>query len=94
VIVVSRPESSSAKTLPAGVKVISVELTDVSALAAAFTEHKIDVVISTVAHAGLTVSHTSTEAFLLLSDATLDHAASVSFGRRCQAGWREAVPSV
>jgi len=54
VIVVSRPESSSAKTLPAGVKVISVELTDVSALAAAFTEHKIDVVISTVGHAGLT----------------------------------------
>jgi len=50
---VTRPESSSVKTLPAGVKVISAGLTDVPALAAAFGEHRIEVVVSTVAHAAL-----------------------------------------
>jgi len=53
VVVVTRPGSSSAKSLPAGVKVISVGLTDVPALAAAFREHNIEVVVSTIAHEGL-----------------------------------------
>jgi hypothetical protein len=50
---VTRPESSSAKSLPSDVKPVAVELTDVPALAAAFKEHEIEVVISTVALKGL-----------------------------------------
>jgi hypothetical protein len=53
VVVVARPESSTAKSLPQGIKIISVELTDVPALATAFREHEIEVVVSTVAHAAL-----------------------------------------
>jgi hypothetical protein len=53
VIVVTRPESSTNKALPAGVKVVSVVLTDVPALAAAFEEHRIEVVVSTVGHPAL-----------------------------------------
>ena len=55
-VVITRPNSSSTKTLPAGAKVISVQLTDVSALVAAFTEHNIEVVVSTVAYAAIEVS--------------------------------------
>jgi hypothetical protein len=55
--------------LPAGAKVVSVELTDVSALAAAFIEHKIEVVISTVAHEALPVSHAIIYTTLLHSNA-------------------------
>ncbi|KZP31715.1 NAD(P)-binding protein [Athelia psychrophila] len=48
VIVVSRPASSSGKDLPAGVKVVAIDYTDVSALAALFKEHATEVVISTI----------------------------------------------
>jgi len=48
VIVVSRPTSSSGKDLPAGVKVVAIDYTDVPTLAALFTEHATEVVISTV----------------------------------------------
>jgi uncharacterized protein YbjT (DUF2867 family) len=48
VVVVTRPESSSAKSLPSDVKVVSAGLKDVPALAAAFKEHNIEVVVSTV----------------------------------------------
>jgi uncharacterized protein YbjT (DUF2867 family) len=53
VVVVTRPESSSAKSFSAGIKVISVTFTDVPALAAAFEENKIEVVISTIGHEAL-----------------------------------------
>jgi len=53
VVVVTRPESSSAKPFSAGIKVISVTFTDVPALAAAFKENKTEVVISTIGHAAL-----------------------------------------
>ena len=49
----TRPESTSAKSLPSGVKAISIGLTDVPALAAAFKENQIEVVISTVGVGGL-----------------------------------------
>ena len=52
VVVVRRPESS-AKSAPAGAKVISVSLTDVPALGAALKEEKIEVVVSTVGTPGL-----------------------------------------
>jgi hypothetical protein len=39
--------------VPAGIKVIPVGFTDVPALAAAFKEHEIEVVISTIGHAAL-----------------------------------------
>ncbi|KAF7975006.1 hypothetical protein HWV62_10617 [Athelia sp. TMB] len=57
VIVVARAESTSAKDLPSEIKVISVTLTDVPALAASFKEHKIEVVVSTVAHSALPHQH-------------------------------------
>ncbi|KZP32595.1 NAD(P)-binding protein [Athelia psychrophila] len=47
VIVISRVGSTSAKDLPADIKVVSVSLTDVPALAATFKEHNIEVVVST-----------------------------------------------
>jgi len=50
---VTRPESLSAKSLLPGVKAVSVGLTDVPALAAAFKEHTIEVVISTIGLKGL-----------------------------------------
>lgn len=53
VTVVTRPESSTTKALPAGVKVVSVAHTDVPALAATFKEHQIEVVVSTVGHPAL-----------------------------------------
>jgi len=53
VVVVTRPESSSAKSFAAGIKVISVTFTDVPALAAAFKENKTEVVISTIGSAAL-----------------------------------------
>ncbi|KAF7976124.1 hypothetical protein HWV62_7569 [Athelia sp. TMB] len=57
VIVVSRAESKHSKNLPSEIKVVSVSLTDVSALAALFKEHKIEVVVSTVAHEALPHQH-------------------------------------
>jgi dTDP-4-dehydrorhamnose reductase len=56
VVVITRPNSSSTKTFP-GAKVIPVELTDVPALVVAFTEHNIEVVISTINFTALDVSH-------------------------------------
>jgi hypothetical protein len=53
VVVVTRPESSSVKSVAAGIKVISVAFTDVPALAAAFKENKTEVVISTIGHGAL-----------------------------------------
>ncbi|KAF7975619.1 hypothetical protein HWV62_9209 [Athelia sp. TMB] len=57
VIVVSRAESKHSKSLPSEIKVVSVSLTDVAALAALFKEHKIEVVVSTVAHEALPHQH-------------------------------------
>ena len=57
VTVVARTESTSAKDLPSGIKVVSVSLTDVSALAATFKEHNIEVVISTVSQDALPHQH-------------------------------------
>lgn len=48
VIVISRAGSTSVKNLPADIKVVSVSLTDVTALAAALKEHSVEVVVSTV----------------------------------------------
>jgi uncharacterized protein YbjT (DUF2867 family) len=53
VVAVTRPGSPSAKALSASVRVISVGLTDVPALAAAFKEHQTEVVVSTIGHAAL-----------------------------------------
>ncbi|KAK7032836.1 NmrA domain-containing protein [Favolaschia claudopus] len=47
VIVLSRP-GSSAKTVPAGVQVVTVNFADSEAIAKALKEHNVDVVISTV----------------------------------------------
>ncbi|KAF7330423.1 NmrA domain-containing protein [Mycena venus] len=47
VIVLSRP-GSSPKTLPSGVQVVQVDFSDVTAVAAVFKEHKVDVVLSPV----------------------------------------------
>ncbi|KAF8169000.1 hypothetical protein K438DRAFT_1730376 [Mycena galopus ATCC 62051] len=52
VLLLSRPGSPT-KTLPSGVKVVHIDYNDATAVAALFNEHKIDVVISTVAIAGL-----------------------------------------
>ncbi|KAF7975616.1 hypothetical protein HWV62_9203 [Athelia sp. TMB] len=57
VIVVARAESTSAKNLPSEIKVVSVALTDVAALAAVFKTHNIEVVVSTVAHEALPHQH-------------------------------------
>ncbi|KZP05268.1 NAD(P)-binding protein [Athelia psychrophila] len=57
VTVISRAGSTSVKDLPAGIKVVSVSLTDVPALAATFKEHNIEVVVSTVAQAALPEQH-------------------------------------
>jgi len=53
VTVITRPESSSGKDLPAAVKVLSISFTDVPALSAAIKEHNIEVVVSTVGAAGI-----------------------------------------
>jgi len=53
VIVISRAGSTSVKDLPSEIKVVSVSLTDVPALAATLKEHNIEVVVSTVAHEAL-----------------------------------------
>ncbi|KZP04207.1 NAD(P)-binding protein [Athelia psychrophila] len=57
VIVVSRPASPSGKDLPAGAKVVAIDYTDVSALAALFKEHATEVVISTVSFQALGHQH-------------------------------------
>lgn len=43
--------------MPSEIKIVSVSLTDVSALAAVFREHNIEVVVSTVAHEALPHQH-------------------------------------
>ncbi|KDQ14394.1 hypothetical protein BOTBODRAFT_174875 [Botryobasidium botryosum FD-172 SS1] len=53
VVVIARPGSSTANKLPAGAKSAVVDLKSASALAAAFREHKVEVVVSTVGHPGL-----------------------------------------
>ncbi|KZP32597.1 NAD(P)-binding protein [Athelia psychrophila] len=53
VIVISRAGSTSVKDLPADIKVVSVSLTDVPALAATLKEHGVEVVVSTVGGAAL-----------------------------------------
>ncbi|KAJ7173606.1 hypothetical protein C8R46DRAFT_991414 [Mycena filopes] len=47
VILLSRP-GSSAKTVPANVKVVEVDTTDAAAVSAVLKEHKVDVVLSTI----------------------------------------------
>lgn len=53
VVVITRPESASAKQVPAGTKVAEADLTKVDSVAAVLKEHKVDVVISTLGFAGL-----------------------------------------
>ena len=53
----ARAESTSAKDLPSSIKVVSAPLTDVAALATVFKEHKVEVVVSTVAHEALPNQH-------------------------------------
>ncbi|KAJ7352397.1 hypothetical protein DFH08DRAFT_858788 [Mycena albidolilacea] len=47
VILLSRPGSAQ-KTVPSGVQIVQVDLTDAAAVAAVFKEHRVDVVLSTV----------------------------------------------
>ncbi|KAJ7723003.1 hypothetical protein DFH07DRAFT_759717 [Mycena maculata] len=47
VVLLARPESDP-KTVPDGVPIVRVDYADVAALAAAFTAHKVDVVLSTL----------------------------------------------
>ncbi|KAJ6570253.1 hypothetical protein DFH09DRAFT_1261262 [Mycena vulgaris] len=51
VLLLSRPESS-AKTIPAGVQVAKVDLTDAPAIAAVLKQHKVEVVLSTIGTMG------------------------------------------
>ncbi|EGO02740.1 hypothetical protein SERLA73DRAFT_176089 [Serpula lacrymans var. lacrymans S7.3] len=51
VIVLIRP--SSTRELPAGAQVVPVDYTDVSAVASALRDHNVDVLVSTLAFAGL-----------------------------------------
>lgn len=51
-VVLTRP-GSSPKTLPANVKVATVDLNDQAAVTKVFEEHKVEVVISTVGYPGL-----------------------------------------
>ncbi|KDQ14393.1 hypothetical protein BOTBODRAFT_32853 [Botryobasidium botryosum FD-172 SS1] len=53
VVVITRPGSSTASKLPTGAKSAVVDLKSASALAAAFREHNIEVVVSTIGHPGL-----------------------------------------
>ncbi|KAJ6576712.1 hypothetical protein DFH09DRAFT_1031490 [Mycena vulgaris] len=48
VILLSRPESAAAKTVPSGVDVVKVDFADAAAVAAVFTAHKVDVVLSAI----------------------------------------------
>jgi len=48
VVLLSRP-GSSAKTVPSSVQVVQVDFNDATAVASVFKEHKVDVVLSTVA---------------------------------------------
>jgi len=52
-LVITRPGSTSSTSLPAGVKVVSVDYTDITGLVATFKEHQTDVVISPVGHPAL-----------------------------------------
>lgn len=56
VVVLARVGSDSVKALAAdGVKVVPVDYTDVAAVAAVFKEHRVEVVISTIGYAALSV---------------------------------------
>ncbi|KZP03696.1 NAD(P)-binding protein [Athelia psychrophila] len=57
VVVVSRPESTSGKDLPAGTRVVAIDYTGISALVALFKEHATEVVISTVNFQALGLQH-------------------------------------
>ncbi|KAJ7471935.1 hypothetical protein FB451DRAFT_1339635 [Mycena latifolia] len=46
-------DDAKAKVVPAGVEVVTTDYADAAALAATFTEHKVDVVISTIATAAV-----------------------------------------
>ena len=59
-VVVTCPGSSS--KLPSGVKVATVDLTDVNALTKAFKENNIEVVVSTVSMAALPGEHLPVDA--------------------------------
>lgn len=60
-MVITRP-SSTPKEFPEGVKHLAQELTDVSTLAAAFQEHNVEVVISTLAREGLAAQFPAADA--------------------------------
>jgi len=61
VVVITRPGSSASDTLPTGAKVAVVDPKSASALASAFREHNVEVVISTVGSAGLSDQPTAAE---------------------------------
>ncbi|KAJ6570212.1 hypothetical protein DFH09DRAFT_917274 [Mycena vulgaris] len=48
VILLSRPDSSSTKAVPAGVQIVKVDFNNAAAVAAVFREHRVDVVLSTI----------------------------------------------
>jgi len=53
VVVITRPGSSAANSIPKGAKAASVDLKSATALADAFRAHNVEVVVSTVGHPGL-----------------------------------------
>ncbi|KAJ6557256.1 hypothetical protein DFH09DRAFT_541070 [Mycena vulgaris] len=48
VVLLSRPDTTTVKTVPSGVEVVTVDYNDAAAVAAVFKRHKVDVVLSTI----------------------------------------------
>jgi uncharacterized protein YbjT (DUF2867 family) len=57
-VVFSRSESAGTKDVPAGTKVVPTDLTSLDSITAAFKDSKVDVVISTLGHAGILAAQT------------------------------------
>lgn len=53
VVVISRPGSSTASKLPSAAQIVSIDLLDESAVAAALKEHQVEVVVSTISGGAL-----------------------------------------
>ncbi|KIM90753.1 hypothetical protein PILCRDRAFT_1015 [Piloderma croceum F 1598] len=63
VLIITRPDSSTpVSSFPAAAKSLAVDLSDVTALASVFHEHAIEVVVSTIAHAGLPTQYLQADA--------------------------------
>ncbi|KAJ7719782.1 hypothetical protein B0H14DRAFT_2642876 [Mycena olivaceomarginata] len=70
VLLLSRPGSST-KTVPSSIQVIQVDFNDTTAVAAVFKEHKVDVVLSTVALLAVAVGGSLVDAAKLAASQTL-----------------------